>query len=136
MKYKSAPRPIVPANAPMATPTTAPFDKLPPLPPPLLPAVVTVDVEVDVEVVDDGVVVVEGLETLLSVRLYSQDFEYHASYTATALELHVVVEAVQSGLGCEHTQLEVNFIQTFDWLKQLLAQVGMPVRSISGFPGH
>jgi len=138
-KYKSAPRAIVPANAPMATPTTAPFDK-PPSPPLPLPAVVIageeVDVEADVEAVDDSDFVVEGLETFGSVRLYSQDFEYQASYKATSLVLHVVVEALQSGLGWEHTQLEVNSIQTFDLSKQLRAQLGIPVRSTSGFPGH
>ena len=92
-----------------------------------------VDVEVDVEAVDDSDFVVE---TFGFVRLYSQDFEYQASYMATSLVLHVVVEALQSGLGWEHTQLEVNFKQIFDLSKQLRAQLGIAVRSTSGFPGH
>ena len=121
---------IAPANAPMATPAMAPFDKS--LPP---PGVVTADEEVGVVVVDDSGVVVEVI-VLGSVRLYSQDFENHASYSASPLLSHVVVRTVQAGLRCEHTQLEVNSVQTFDPLKQLRAQLGMPVRSTSGFPGH
>jgi len=95
---------IVPANAPMATPAIAPFDKsllLLPL------GVVTADEEVGVVVVDGSGVVVEVIE-LVTVRLYSQDFEYHASYSATPLVSHVVVKMVQSGFRPEHTQLEVN----------------------------
>ena len=110
----------------------APFDRPPPPPPP----VVAGEVEpTEVELVEDAVA--EGFETLVvAVKLYLQDFVYQASYKPTSVGLHVVVEELQSGFGWEHTQLEVCFIQTFALSKQLRAQLGMPSRSTSGFPGH
>ena len=126
--HRRAPRAKPPAAAPIATPAIAPVDN--PLGPQLPVEACTVEVEVSV---------VERLTAPpvpTAVRLYSQDFVYQALYKSSSSDLHVVVAVLQSGLGWEHTQFVVNFLQTFFLLKQPRAHSGMSVRSTSGFPGH
>ena len=110
----------------------APFDRPPPPPPPVEAGEVE---PTEVEFVEDAVA--EGFEALVvAVKLYLQDFVYQASYKLKSADLHVVVEELQSGFGSEHTQLEVCSRQTFALSKQLRAQLGISLRSTSGFPGH